>query len=194
MHTSLFDILPLVILEDTDIWLSGLKHRDKFKHVILRFKSMSNPVLFAISYNLWTSHHNFWSLRWCNKVRYNCANRRILSRDEGYCISYLTVSLVWYFWSLNSSLFPKYTNKSEYTTQLTPQLLKHSKLCKSLQQLSQNEKSTIPYFKEKIPDSDKKDHIERDVLTFPWPQPYWLCYPYMTGISYIYLPSQNFFI
>ena len=27
------------------------------------------------------------------------------------------------------------------------------------------------YFAEDIPDSDDKDHIERDVPTFPWPQP-----------------------
>ena len=53
-HASLFDLLPLFILAYVDIRLSGLEHCDKFKHIILRFKSMSNPVLFAVSHDYWT--------------------------------------------------------------------------------------------------------------------------------------------
>ena len=59
LHASLFDLLPSDILADIDIWISGLEHRDKFKHVISRFKSMCNPVLFAIPHKLWTPYHNF---------------------------------------------------------------------------------------------------------------------------------------
>ena len=66
-HVSLFDILPSDFLADSDIWLSGLEHRNKFKHVISRFKSMCNPVLFAIPHKLWIPYHNFGAFRWYNK-------------------------------------------------------------------------------------------------------------------------------
>ena len=137
MHTPLFYLLSSYILAYIDIWLSGLEHRDKFKHVISRFKYMSNPVLFAIRHNLGTPYHNFGAFRWYNKVWYDWAHRRILAWYEGYGTQY-----------------EYYTNKYEYITQLTPQLIRHCELCKSLQQLSRDENLTIPYFEEKIPDYD----------------------------------------
>ena len=69
-QASLIDLLPTEIIADINIWLSGLKHRDIFKHIILRFKYMSNPVLFTISYNLWTLYHNFGAFRWYNIIKY----------------------------------------------------------------------------------------------------------------------------
>ena len=47
-HDSLLDPLPPEICADIDIWLSDLEHRNKFKHIISRFKYMSNPALFEI--------------------------------------------------------------------------------------------------------------------------------------------------
>ena len=44
-HTSLFDLLPSVILAYTDIWIYVLEHRNKFKHVIFHFKSICNPLI-----------------------------------------------------------------------------------------------------------------------------------------------------
>ena len=54
-----------------DIWSSGLKHCNKFKHVILRFIYMCNPVLFAIPHEVWIPYHNFWASLLYNKVKYD---------------------------------------------------------------------------------------------------------------------------
>ena len=62
-NASLFDLLPSEFLADIDIWLFGLEHRVKFKHVISRFKSMCNPIIFAIPHNLLTPYHYFGALR-----------------------------------------------------------------------------------------------------------------------------------
>ena len=68
-YASLFDLLPSDILEDIYILQSGLKHCDRLKHVILRFKSMSNPVLFKTPHELFTLYHNFGYYRWYNQVK-----------------------------------------------------------------------------------------------------------------------------
>ena len=47
-ESSLFDILPTVIHTYIKIWISGLKHRDKFKAVILHINFMYKPVPSAI--------------------------------------------------------------------------------------------------------------------------------------------------
>ena len=52
LYASLFDLLPPEITVNTDIWLSGLKHYNIFKHFIFCFKSICNPVLFATPHNL----------------------------------------------------------------------------------------------------------------------------------------------
>ena len=70
LHESLFYLLPSYILEDVDIWISGLEHRDKFKHAFLRFKYMCNPVFFTIPHKLWTLYHSFCALCWYNKEYY----------------------------------------------------------------------------------------------------------------------------
>ena len=146
LHASLFDLLPSGILRDIDICLSVLKHRDKFKHVILRFKYMSNPVLFPILYKFWTSYHNFRALCWYNQVKYNWEYIHLLARDDG-----------------NWKHYDYYMNTYKYITHLTPELLRHRELCKLLKKFSQDENSSIPYFKQKIPYSNDKNHIERSV-------------------------------
>ena len=80
LHASLFYLLPLVILEDIGICLSGLEHGNKFKHVISHFKSMCNPVLHGIPHDLWNPYHNFRVFRWYNKFKYDWAYRCILAR------------------------------------------------------------------------------------------------------------------
>ena len=62
--SKLFDLLPLDIPSDIDIWLSVLKHRDNFKHSILRFKSMCNPFLSTTLHELRTWYYNFGDFRW----------------------------------------------------------------------------------------------------------------------------------
>ena len=71
MHASLFDLLHLYIFVDIGIWLPGLENHDRFKHAILRFKSMSNPILVSITSNYWTPYHNFESFQWYNIVDYD---------------------------------------------------------------------------------------------------------------------------
>ena len=43
LHASLFDLLLTEIFTDIEIWVSVLKHQDKFKHIILHFKTMCTP-------------------------------------------------------------------------------------------------------------------------------------------------------
>ena len=87
-HESLFDILPSDILANIDIWLSGLENCNKFKHFISRFKFMCNPILFEITYNIWTLYHNLCAFCWYNKVKYDWSNRRIMARDHRYWTYY----------------------------------------------------------------------------------------------------------
>ena len=68
-YASLFDLPPPDILVYIDIWLSVLKHHDKSKPFILRFKYMSNPVLLAISQKYWTPYHDIKAFQWYNIVR-----------------------------------------------------------------------------------------------------------------------------
>ena len=51
-HASLFYLLPTHILTDIEIWVYGLEHCDKFKHVVLCFKTMCNLIIFTIPHNL----------------------------------------------------------------------------------------------------------------------------------------------
>ena len=66
-NVSLFDLLPSGILAYIDICLSVLKHCDKFKHVILCFKYMCNPLLLEIPHKLCTPYHIFGAFRWYNQ-------------------------------------------------------------------------------------------------------------------------------
>ena len=58
-QVSLFYLLPAAILADIEIWVSGLEHRDKFKAVVSRINSMYNPIIYAITHELWTPYQNF---------------------------------------------------------------------------------------------------------------------------------------
>ena len=46
MHASLFGLLPPDIIADIYIWISRRELHNKFKHIILLFKFISNPGLF----------------------------------------------------------------------------------------------------------------------------------------------------
>ena len=61
-HASLFDLITSKFFADIFIWLSGLKHCYKFKHVISCFKYMSNPVIFATPTRVMESVSLFRSL------------------------------------------------------------------------------------------------------------------------------------
>ena len=175
MNTSLFDLLPPDILADIDICLSGLEHRNKFKHIILHFKYMSNPIIFAIRHEHWTPYYNFESFRWCNIVMHNWARRLILVGIKGYWIHYEYL-----------------TRKYEDITYLTPKLLWHRKSCISLNRLRRNEDSTIPYFVEKIPYYDEEYYIEHDVQKVSCPRLRWTCCPNITRITYLYFTITIF--
>ena len=69
-NSILFNFLAQNILVDVYICLSSLEYRDKFKHVIPRFKSMSNPFLFSINAKYWTPYHNFEAFLWYNIFKY----------------------------------------------------------------------------------------------------------------------------
>ena len=129
-HVSLFNLLPTHILAGIDICQSSLEHCIKFRYFMFHFKYTCNPGLFAIPHNLWTTYHNVGALRWYNKVKYNWAHRHILARENNRWRHY-----------------QHYPNKSEYITQLTPDLLRHHELYKLIHKPSQDENSSILYFK-----------------------------------------------
>ena len=65
----LFELLTADILTDIDIWVTSLKHRDKFKAFIKNIYNMCNPTLFAVTPELWAPYHNFSVYScWCNKL------------------------------------------------------------------------------------------------------------------------------
>ena len=66
-QASLLDLLPKYILTDIEIWISVLENDDKLKGVVLRIKNVCNPIIFAISHDLWTAYHNFGVFHWYNE-------------------------------------------------------------------------------------------------------------------------------
>ena len=84
MNASLFNLLPPDIIAAIDTWIAAPKSHDQFKHVILRFKYMSNPALFTILTKYCTLYHNFKSLRWHNITKYEWVHRRIEVDPAGY--------------------------------------------------------------------------------------------------------------
>ena len=82
MPTEMFlcDLLTTDILMDIDIWVTNLKHRNKFKAFIKNINTMCNPTLFAITPELWSPYHNFSVYScWCNELNYKWEYRRILT-------------------------------------------------------------------------------------------------------------------
>ena len=110
----------------------------------------------------------FWILPLVQLKKCDWANRRIMTMEDG----------TW-------TRYEYYNNTSRYITQLTHEIIQNQELCKLLQQISQVENSSIPYFKQNISDYDEKNYIEPDVPNFPYPRPRWTCCPNIPGISYI---------
>ena len=79
VESYLFDLLPTFILTYIDIWVSGLKHRDKLKAVAKNMNYLSNPTLFAIPHELWATYHNFNAYIWYNEIFYEWEYRCIPS-------------------------------------------------------------------------------------------------------------------
>ena len=78
----------MAIIVDIDICLSGLKHRDKFKHIISRFKYTCGPVQFKISHDLRIPYYNFGASCWYNKVKIKWEHILILDEDNNLCKEY----------------------------------------------------------------------------------------------------------
>ena len=118
----------------------GLGHFDQFNHIISRLNSMFNPVLFAISYELWTPYHNFRAFRWYNQYKYDWSHRRILTRDGG----------TW-------TRYEHYKNAYQYIPQLTPLDNTESRIIRIIPRKSSEMKtSSITYFKQNVSNSDHK--------------------------------------
>ena len=96
----------------------------------------------------------FWILSLVQLKKCDWANRRIMTREDG----------TW-------TRYEYYNNTSRYITQLTHEIIQNQELCKLLQQISQVENSSIPYFKQNISDYDEKNYIEPDVPNFPYQRP-----------------------
>ena len=90
-ETYLFYLLPKDILTDIDIWVSGLKHRDKFKSVIINMATMCNPIFLAILQEIWVLYHNFSVYNgFYNDCSYAWACRRV-KITRARAINYLVV-------------------------------------------------------------------------------------------------------
>ena len=69
---------------------------------------------------------------------------------------------------------------------VNPEILQSLELSKTFQKITQDENSSIPYFKQMIPYSDEEYLIEPDEPKFPYPQPRLTCCTGISGISYYY--------
>ena len=130
--------MPTLILTDIYIWVSGLKHHDKLKAVVKKMNYLSNPTIFAIPRELWLPYHNFIVYSWYNEGFYEWVWRRITSP---YSESHLRYKLLG---SLSTGI-----------TKLNPALIKSRELAVTFQQITRDENSSIPYFKQKILDYDE---------------------------------------
>ena len=74
-QAQLFDLLPTDILIDIEIWVSSLEHSEKFKPIILCFKTICNPIIFAIPHDLWTPYHNLGAFYCYNEEHYEWVHR-----------------------------------------------------------------------------------------------------------------------
>ena len=111
-YASLFNLLPSGILADIDIWLPGLEHCDKFKHVILRLKYMCKPVLFANLPRHMKSVSYFKRLPLIQKIEKMIGHTDILWL--GTIVTGNTMNI---------------NKKNKCITQLSPDILWHSEFC-----------------------------------------------------------------
>ena len=87
-QASLFYLLHTDILMNIEIWVSDLKHLDKFKPVVSRINTMCNPILFTIPHYLWTTYQRFGIFRLYNEEHYEWVHRRFFSMYTGPWIRY----------------------------------------------------------------------------------------------------------
>ena len=123
---SLFDILHTVILMDIEIWLSGLKHCDKFNAVALRINSIYSPVIFVIIQELWKTYHNFGFFYWYNQGYYELVHRHIPTPYNG----------LW-------TRYQYYAKSSTGITKLTPEIVQSYKLSVTFQKITWDKNSSI---------------------------------------------------
>ena len=174
----LSDLLHTVILMDIEIWVFGLENRDKFKANVSCINFMYNPVLFSIPTEIWTPKQNFRFFFWYNEVLYEWAHRHIPTLYSGLWLRYQ------YYRKLYTGI-----------TKLTPVIVQSHGLAVTFKQITRDKKSSIPYFKQKILNSDKENLTTHDELNLPGPRPRWTCCDIKSGIYYLfYLSSQNFFM
>ena len=169
LQASLFDLLTTTILTDIKIWVFGLENCDRFKPVVLRFKTMCNLILFATNHGLWNPYHNFGVLSWYNEEHWEWVHRHIFAKYTGPWTRY-----------------KYYANKPTYITRLTPDIVKYLDLSKKFQRSTRDENFSILYLKQKIPGYDEENNIEQNEPHFPWPQPRWTCCPGISVMSYYY--------
>ena len=129
-ESSLFDIFPKFILTDIEIWVSGLEHRDKFMAVVSRINSMYNPIIYAITHELWTPYQNFRVYSWYNDRFYEWAHMRIPDPYNDLCSRYQ------YYGILSTGI-----------TKLTPEIIQSHKLAVTFQKIAWDENSSVPYSK-----------------------------------------------
>ena len=53
---TLFDLLPMDIINDIDYWIIGLEHNDKLQTIVTRIKIPRNPVLRMCSHTHWMAY------------------------------------------------------------------------------------------------------------------------------------------
>ena len=146
-ETYLFNLLTQDILMYVDIWVSGLKHRDRFKAVIANMNTMCNPTLFAIPQELWAPYHNFSVYSgWYNECFYAWAHRRVPTNTR---LRYLL--FVIYYTVIST---------------LTQRHIDFHKSVAACQHITWDKNSSIPYFRQMILDSYIDHHATRESPTF----------------------------
>ena len=123
----LFDLFPQDILTDIDIWVYGIKHRDKSKSVITNINTMCNHNLFAIPREILAPYYNFSAgSGWYNVCFYAWAHRHVPTNTRS-----------------RYQLFGSY---SAVIITLTQRHIDFHKCFVACQHITWDENSSIPYF------------------------------------------------
>ena len=166
-ETFLFNLLPQNVLTDIYIWVSGLKHCNKFKAVITNMNTMCNTTLLEIPQEIWMTYHNFSIYSsWYNEGLYKWAHRCI---PNNKCLRY--------------HLFVSY---SMVISKLTQQHIELHKAVVACHHITWDKESSIPYFKQTILDSYVVNHATRDTHNLPGWWPRWTCCHGKSGICYLF--------
>ena len=153
-ETNLFDLLPQEIVMEIDLLASELEHRKKIKAIITKINHLFNPIVFAVTQEIWYPYHNFSVYgSWYNECSYTWAHRCVPTHTH---LQYQHIIASYYM----------------VIETLTQQHLDFNKTVTACQHITWDKKASVPYFRQTILDSYIDHHATWELLAFPgwWPR------------------------